>query len=435
VKKGYFSLVIFALISVLILCGCSSAISTSSSTGTSTASLSTTAEQPASVLKIGLVYDFGADQGLDAIRGTELLVDVDNKNGGLDIGGKKYKVELVEYDSKNSQENEVAAINRLVFEDKVKYIFTDGNFQAGWLSVTEANKIIVLSSSPADMVVLAPSTHYSFNPSFGNPQVPAMMGWYCKNYPDKTGTMVTAFIDNQFGHLISGLSSAMFKAFGVTTTVMYYPSQQTDMSAIGTKIVSLNPTTVICMGGSTNTDGLAYTSVYQAGYRGQFFTPSNTSVNSWLQICSPEVLEGFIAGMYCTETEPALTTDSQKFKELWISKYGQWTDPATMHMGGYSCLKAAMLKSNSIDTDQVGEAIASGLEFSAPNGDGKMINRLDLKNDRTVDSVSVNYMKRIHAGKAELLATIGIDEALEYLKMKNSAVPSGPPGGGPPAGK
>jgi branched-chain amino acid transport system substrate-binding protein len=381
-------------------------------------------------LKIGSVWDFGDPIGLDDLRGIQILAEADNKNGGLSIGGERYNVQLVEYDDQNNQTTEVAAINRLVFEDKVNFILTQGKFQAAWLKVTEDNKVMVLSTDPNAFVDLAPSTHYSFNPTFINSDIPSKTGWFCQNYPDKAKNVVAAFIDNQFGHMIAGFSSGQFKAFGVTPTVIFYPPDVQDLSAVATKIISLNPTAVMCLSGQFSKDGLVINAVYQAGYRGQHFAPTNYPAATLLAMCSPEVLEGFITGMYPTEVDPALTTTGQQFKELWIAKYGKWEDPQTLGTAEYYCLRAALEKAGTPDVDKVSEVIASGLEYSSANGDGKMISRPDLGNNRTVDSVATFYVKRIHNGKTELLATISIDEAFNYLQKTLSAPPAGPPPGG-----
>jgi branched-chain amino acid transport system substrate-binding protein len=424
------------IISFSVMSGCTASPTVSSTTPAPLSSM-TQVSTPVPVaagnsVKIGLVFNLSSDVGLDGLHAIQLLADADNQNGGLSIGGQKYKVELISYDSQGSQATEVAAINRLIFEDNAKYILAQGSFQGAWLSITESNKIIVMTADQNSAIDLAPTTHYTFNPTFQDPEVSAKVGWFCKNYQEQIKNMVGAFIDNQFGHLVSMLSTAQFMAFGANPTSIFFPANQQDLSSVGTKIANMNPGVVMCMSGSSNTDGLAFAAVYQAGYRGQFFSPTNNPTSTWLQVASPEVLEGFITGLYCTEPDPALTKTSQNFKDMWAAKYGNWQDPNIMFSAEYACLKAALEKAGDMDTDKVSEAIASGLEYSAPNGDGKMISRPDLGNNRTVDSVTTYYLKKIHNGKTEILATIGMDEAINYMNTAAAAMPSGPPGGGPP---
>nr|WP_319016857.1 ABC transporter substrate-binding protein [Diaphorobacter aerolatus] len=76
-------------------------------------------------LKIGAIVTLsgaGAAWGQAMLYATELAADDVNAKGGLDVGGKKYKVKVVPYDDKYQAGEAVTAANRLVFEDKVKYV-------------------------------------------------------------------------------------------------------------------------------------------------------------------------------------------------------------------------------------------------------------------------------------------------------------------------
>jgi branched-chain amino acid transport system substrate-binding protein len=426
---------------ILVVClsvtlGCSTTLTATTPPASQTVNTGptiTSPEQP-QTLKIGAVFNLGTDIGLDGQKGIELLVNDDNKNGGIDIGGQKYKVELVVYDSQGTQTTETAAINRLIFEDKVKYILAQGNFEGGWLSITEANKVIVMSADQMAAVDVAPTTRYSFLPTFQNVEAPAKVGWLCENYPDLVNNTLIVAVDNQFGHLVSGLMTGQFSAFGATVKTEYFPGNTTDFSAVGTRVTSLKPGVVIVLSGSSTTDGLCYKDIRNSGYQGMFFTTTNNPVDVWLQVAPAQVLEGFVSGMYVTETEPAITATAEQFKQLWIAKYGKWTNPLTLFTSEYACIKAGLIKAGSTDTDKVSDAIASGLTYLTPTGDGKMISRPDLGNNRTVDSVSDYYLKKIQGGKAQLIATISVDQAIKYFDKANAAAPpmGPPPGGAPP---
>ena len=68
----------------------------------------------------------------------------------------------------------------------------------------------------------------------------------------------------------------------------------------------------------------------------------------------------------------------------------------------------------------------------------QMVSRLDLGNERTVDSIGTYYIKKINNGKPELIGTISIEDALKYVNIAMPPLPPGatppgpPPGGGPP---
>ena len=64
----------------------------------------------------------GRSWGIPHKNATELIFDEINSQGGLDVGGKKYKLEVVAYDHKYVIAEGVATVNRLIAKDGVKYI-------------------------------------------------------------------------------------------------------------------------------------------------------------------------------------------------------------------------------------------------------------------------------------------------------------------------
>ena len=80
----------------------------------------------ADVFKVGAVLELsGADAtgGALARRGYQFWVDTVNPGGGIDVGGKKHKVEMVVADCKSQPDAAADAITRLVEQEKVDAIF------------------------------------------------------------------------------------------------------------------------------------------------------------------------------------------------------------------------------------------------------------------------------------------------------------------------
>ena len=63
-----------------------------------------------------------APWGIPHKNATELIFDELNAQGGLAIGSKKYRLEVVAYDHKYVIAEGVATVNRLIAKDGVKYI-------------------------------------------------------------------------------------------------------------------------------------------------------------------------------------------------------------------------------------------------------------------------------------------------------------------------
>jgi len=385
----------------------------------------TSAAAPASsatsgTLKVGLVAWLGWPVGLDMKRGIEVMADMINTSGGLEVGGQKYQIQLVEYDSNLVEATEVAAVNRLVFQDKVSFIMTDGMFMPAWMAVTEENKVVVMANAPNDVATLSSNLKYCFDPTFFHGLQDSLEGWYAKTYPEKAANMYWAYPDNQQGHTYATMDAALWKSFNVTVNDIFYPATAQDLSALGTKVATSGAQVFGAVGGGAS-DATAYKAVYQAGFRGQFFSSSPASYTALSQMIPAEILEGYINGAYPTEFEPALSTVAKDFKAAFIARNGKWEDPEIQGTGSFACLVSAWQKAGSFDTDKIADIVSNGFKFEGPTGSGQMVPRLDLGSNRTVDSVAATYVKQITDGKVKLIATISLADAMGYFSQAHPA--------------
>jgi len=363
-------------------------------------------------LNIGVVAWFGWPMGLDMVHGVQVLADMDNKDGGLTIGKDQYKVNLIMYDSQMDQSKAVAAVNKLVFEDKVKFIVSGEVVPDPLIPITEANKVILCSMSNTP-TICGPNIHYGFNVGLTEAMC-AITGWLAKNHPDQIKNLVTTASDNLMGHSRADYITRTIKAFGGKITPIFFPPGSTDLSAIGTKVKALQPSLMEPIGGPID-DGLAMTAAWKAGYRGPFLIEGTAPALTLLSVAPPEVLEGLICGAWPVEFDPALTQTAKDFKAAWIAKYGKWEGAEIMGTSNYVCLRAALKQAGSLDTDKVAAAISNGLKFEGPTGLMQMASRPDLGNNRTVEGIVGFIIKRIGGGKPVPIASLTLEEAAGYF--------------------
>ena len=147
--------------------------------------------QAQEVLKIGGVGPLsggGTAWGLAAQRGIELAIDDINAAGGFKAGGKTYKLELIMYDDQYTGQGGKAAAERLVNQDKVKYIIGPvGSPPAlGLISVTNPAKVLAMTNGYAPGVLKNdyPDPYnfrlYNTNLEFG----PPLIKWLKDNVPE-----------------------------------------------------------------------------------------------------------------------------------------------------------------------------------------------------------------------------------------------------------
>lgn len=374
------------------------------------------AEDP-NQLKIGLVVNLGWPLGLDFSRGADIMEDVINKRGGLDVGGKKYIIDLITYDSKASNETAQAAVERLISVDKVKFIMGDDTSIA-WNTTAEANKVLTIACTPS------PNT---YNPKFkyvfqgmvgGDTNAPQVWGRFMKDHPDMKTCVIVA-PDNEPGHVYGGQAAELAATYGPKLIEpVWYPFEATDLSAVGTKIKRLNPDVLVALGGGPIQDNLVYKSAYQAGWKGQMFTYGSTAAEVLTQVLPAEVAEGMILAAYAVELNNPPPT-AKEFKEAYIAKNGEWNGPEIVQLNAWYMLLAAIQQAGTItDTDAVAAVLGNGMKYSSVcSEDCIMIPRPDLGINKTVDTIGGMYLKQIVNGKKKIIAEIGTEEAFEYNKQ------------------
>ena len=85
--------------------------------------------------------------------GSGLAAEWINENGGITVNGKKYKIELLTEDNKNSAQGSAGAATKLVHRDGVKFIIgMNVPFQIEAVqSVTEKNKVLLVAAKLSKM--------------------------------------------------------------------------------------------------------------------------------------------------------------------------------------------------------------------------------------------------------------------------------------------
>jgi branched-chain amino acid transport system substrate-binding protein len=406
---------------VFTACGGDETTTTSvaGSTDTTVAGSTTTAPPAeAQTLKIGMVLNFSFPLHVDWQKEMDALIPAINEAGGLDIGGQKYQIEMIMEDSKGNAETARAAVEKLVNQDKVKFILGDETVD-GWLSVTEPAGVVVVANTPTPGI-LQPENKLAFNAGYFNTQAPIIWNWFTTNFP-QVKSFSAAFIDAAQGHAEADKFTALAKAFGKEVAALeFYPDGTQDFSAIATKLVSTSPDAFTTQGGGPVSDSLLFKSLRTAGWAGQLFNTVPLSPPQIAKVISLDDVQGLVGAIAAIDsaTPPPV---AQELKDLYVAKYGEWTNADVGFISTFYCLKAALEKAGTIDPLKVAEVIGTGLTFETANGKATMINRPDLKNDRTIDAVYETMVGQIEGQVSKVLATISAADGEKAARILFSA--------------
>src|SRR5947208_9545680 len=122
--------------------------------------------------------------GIPHKQAIELVFDEVNGQGGLEVGGKKYKLEVVAYDHKYVIAEGVATVNRLIAKDSVKFIsILGGTVVKAVEERVNESRVLNWPLAYADGLVSPrnPNTFHSF-PS--PPETVTFWSWIKQHHPN-----------------------------------------------------------------------------------------------------------------------------------------------------------------------------------------------------------------------------------------------------------
>ncbi|MCL5264244.1 MAG: amino acid ABC transporter substrate-binding protein [Chloroflexi bacterium] len=208
----------------------------------------------ANVLKIGAALSASgslAHEGDVMKKGYELWKDTVNEKGGLNVGGKKYKVDMVYYDDKSDATTAGKLVEKLITEDKVDFIF--GPFGSGISAAASAisekyKKIFIATIANADTV-------YSrgFKYLFGIlPPTTSGFGLnidYLATLTPKPTKLAIIYPDDLFPASAAEAAKKKGEQMGFQFVFFQkYPKGTTDLSSIMTQVKAANPDALLNSG-------------------------------------------------------------------------------------------------------------------------------------------------------------------------------------------
>jgi len=207
--------------------------------------------QQSNTIKIGW---FGPETGDSALWGqaelntVKMMVDDYNAQGGIDVGGKKYKVEVIGYDDKGDSTEAVNVAKRLTSQDKVcAVVGAQGSGEAIPVApiMAEAKVPLVASTATNPKVTVTENgtvNQYSFRACFTDPYQGKAAAYYTYQKLGKRNAAIFMTIDDPYSTGLAQFYKENFeKLGGKVVAEVSYTSGEKDFRAPLTKIKAANP--------------------------------------------------------------------------------------------------------------------------------------------------------------------------------------------------
>lgn len=322
-------------------------------------------------LKVGVLGGMtgpGAPWGLAIDGGVKIATDEINQAGGLKVGDKTYKIEVVSYDDHYKAADAVTAVNRLIDQDKVKYIV--GPIGSASLlaikPITEKNKVVLLSNTYTTEALNA-ETRYMFRvlPTT-NEYDGQLIGWLKQNRPNIKRVAIISPNDATGWSTQKGKKKVYEgNGFEVADARFFERSQndfRTLLAGILAKKVDLIELDVIPPAQA----GLVIRQAREMGYKGPFTKFGGNNVAETVKSAGAENAEGTL--LYFS-ADPASDTFA-KLSKAYAKYHSNAMDDFTFYFyDATKLLFSALQKAGTVsDTDAVVKAIEANKTFDGIQG-------------------------------------------------------------------
>ncbi len=273
------------------------------------------------VLKIGALVTLsgsGAAWGQGMKNATELAADKVNATGGLEVGGKKYKVEVIPYDDKYQSNEAVTVANRLIFEDKVQYIIGPvGSAPALAIQpITEKNKVMIFTLGFTTKA-LGADKPFSFRPPVTTAEVAQpQIDWLVKTQGiKKVGAL---FPNDETGQSISKDLEVAYKKAGADMVAKeFFERERVDFVPLLTRMLARGIDTIELDGNSPTTSGLILKQARELGFKGKIVRTGGPATQEIINVAGKAAAEGMFVHTPINPEQPS----TKEYVELYAAKY------------------------------------------------------------------------------------------------------------------
>jgi len=349
---------------------------------------------PQETLDLGATVPFQNRAGIDLKNILEMNADLLNKAGGLNVGGKTYKIQFHIYDDKYQADPARAAMETLASKDNVKFII--GTFGSACVlamtPISEPNKIPIFSGAASDKL-LDPQIKYfqHCHPA----KMPLAKATLIAQLRPAIKSVVVITYDDETGRALAPYMGLAYSLNGIKPVQsLFFARGQTDFSSIASKVLELNPDMVHLFGLMSGADYVQpIKALREVGYTKDIFGCYLTQAD--VNDTVAKVGKAGVEGIMCEITDPTFSGIANQppaaveLRKNYEKYYGTWETDGVQWAGCWYTFLAAVQKAGSLNPDKVMAAIDKDLVVQTPIGAAKFFRRPDLGNNRYCDYATV----------------------------------------------
>jgi branched-chain amino acid transport system substrate-binding protein len=325
-------------------------------------------KSPHETVKIGFLAPLSgevASWGEPGRDGCMIWAEHTNAMGGIKIGDRRYRVEIVDYDSRYDPSLALLGAKKLVLEDEVKFILMlGGDTYPAVQHFFNQHKMLVSTNLPSD---LSPDSAYLIAPCEVHPIYNVTgVDWLKANRPHLKTAAICAQ-DDKLGLPSVATYRAAFEAAGIDLVKEHlFPSNETNFAGIVRDLLAAEPD-ILCWDTCYEPFVHALTEeAFRQGFKGQLLSCTCDNYVELVEKTSPEFMEGFI--FQFPDFDDTALNDAgvnfsrpNQFYEEFIARFpGKWSAVSWIYAAVLDLWKAAVENAASFEPLAVLAALKAG---------------------------------------------------------------------------
>jgi branched-chain amino acid transport system substrate-binding protein len=309
------------------------------------------------VIKFGIATPLSgpaAPWGIPHLQATQLVFDEINEQGGVDVGGKKYKLEVVAYDHKYVIAEGVNTVNRLINRDEVQFISILGGavVKANEDAVNEA-AIVNLPLAYAEGLV-SPKNPMTFHCFPAPPETATFWVWIKEHHPD-IKRLATIAPNDDTGWWSNKVEVDYVQKLGYEVVAKeFFERTLTDFNPVLLRMLAQNPDIISVNASPAGSVGLIIKQARELGFKGRFIHIGQVDTSVVAGIAGVENIEGTWVHGY---VETPLPEAVKSWQERYTKKFGKWNASSIDFANPALAFVAALKKAQSTEPSKVAEAL------------------------------------------------------------------------------
>jgi branched-chain amino acid transport system substrate-binding protein len=314
---------------------------------------------------VGVTSGPAAAWGTSNVRSMQTLADMINEKGGVEIGGKKYTINVLTFDDQKDPKRAIAGMEKMA-QEGVHYVVgpnvDDG--AAAVRPVAEKSNIIYfpyafpkeLYTKPASNAVLGMIANYQSGP--------AIYKYLKENKGVKTIAFVAANESDPLSQRDSGVAAAKSLGLTVVADKDTYQNDTRDFTPVLTPIVKQKPDLLVLSGVAPGNAPLLIRAARELGYKGLISTETAQDAKV-LQEGAGDLADGFIS-VGGASTPEIRSKAMEDFIDRYTKKFGEYNDESNTKVYALQYI-IDTLKANPKAIDNIDEFKKTMDTFAAPN--------------------------------------------------------------------